>query len=357
MKARSDEKLKNFELWARTYPRDPAPLVLAEVIHASRGEFEQALSVALQGYRLTPRRPLYASVLMAAYVRLDRFDEAEAVAETHFAQGFDNPQVHQVLLRIRWIRGDEPGAAKQSQWFAARPEEYRGLEDEAAHARMLGQLRLSRELLQRAAYAARRQNVPDAAARLVTPDADGDALLGDCSPARRANPDFTTLGNRLAVLAFCGDKAMVRSAEKRADQLSRWRAGDSLWDNAQLPSIRAAIEFGRGKPAETIELLRPVQPYERAFTFAIYLRGLAFLQLKKGTEAAAEFQKIVDHRGADWGPLYPLSLLGRARSAVLSGDREGARKAYERFLGLWKDADPEVPVLLQARREYSGLLQ
>jgi hypothetical protein len=102
------------------------------------------------------------------------------------------------------------------------------------------------------------------------------------------------------VLAFCSDEAIVQSAEKRADQLSRWRAGDSLWDGAQF---RAAIEFGRGKPAETIELLRPVQPYERAFTFAIYLRGLAFLQLKKGTEAAAEFQKIVDHRGADWGQL------------------------------------------------------
>jgi DNA-binding winged helix-turn-helix (wHTH) protein/tetratricopeptide (TPR) repeat protein len=357
LKARSEQDLQNLELWIRTYPRDPAPLVFAEIIHASRGEFEPAMTLVLQAYRMAPRRPLYASLLMNAYIRLDQFDEAKAVAQDHFSRGFDNTQVHQLLLRMSWIRADQAGAAKQMEWFSASPEEYKGLEEQAAHARMLGQLLQSRKLLQQAADAARRRSLADVAARLTAPDADGDALLGDCGPARRPAPPFATLGNHLASLAFCSSEAMVQSAEKRAGQLSKWRAGDSLWDSAQLPSIRAAIEFGRGKPAETIELLRSVQPYERAFTFATYLRGLAFLQLRKGTEAAAEFQKIVGQRGAGWGPLYPLSLLGRARGAVLSGDKDGARNAYERFLGLWKDADPELPILLQARREYSELLQ
>jgi hypothetical protein len=94
---------------------------------------------------------------------------------------------------------------------------------------------------------------------------------------------------------------------------------------------------------------------ERAFPFAVYLRGLAFLRLKQGVEAAAEFQKIVDHRGANWGPVYPLSYLGLARAAALAGDIARARNAYEGFFRLWKDADPEIAILIQARKESSEL--
>jgi predicted Zn-dependent protease len=118
--------------------------------------------------------------------------------------------------------------------------------------------------------------------------------------------------------------------------------------------MQAAIEFGHGQPANAIDLLQSVRPYERAFPFATYLRGLAFLRLRKGTEATAEFQKILDHRGANWGPLYPLSYVGLARGAALAGDTARARKAYEDFLALWKDADPDVRVLVEARKEYAA---
>jgi hypothetical protein len=138
-----------------------------------------------------------------------------------------------------------------------------------------------------------------------------------------------------------------------------------LWNGAQLPLIRAAIEYSRGQNARAIELLHSVK-YERAYPLARYLRGLAFLQLKKGSEAAAEFQNIVDHRGANWGPLpvtssagslYPLSWIGLARGATFAGDTTRARRAYEHFFALWKDADPDVPVLIRARKEYAGLKQ
>jgi hypothetical protein len=117
------------------------------------------------------------------------------------------------------------------------------------------------------------------------------------------------------------------------------------------------VQLGLGHADRAIELLQSVTPYERAHPMSSYIRGLAFLRLRKGAEAAAEFQKILDHRGANWGPLYPLSYLGSARGAALAGDTVHARQAYESFFALWKDADPDVPILIQARKEYLGLNQ
>ena len=148
---------------------------------------------------------------------------------------------------------------------------------------------------------------------------------------------------------------MMQRAEKRIEEISQWRGGDPLWTEAQLPQVRAAMEIRRGQPGKAIDLLRSVARYERAFPFAVYLRGLAFLRLKQGVEAASEFQKIVDHRGANWGPVYPLSYLGLARAAALAGDVARARNAYESFFSLWKDADPDIAILMQARKESSEL--
>ena len=172
---------------------------------------------------------------------LDRFAEAKVVAENHFARGFDSSQVHQLLLRVAWMEGDEEDAEKQIRWYTGNPEEYRGIEDQAAQARMLGQLRRSRKFLEKAAELARGRALPDVADRLVAPDANGDALLGSCTSALKTRPAFVTLGNNLAILAFCGDEAMMQRAEKRIEEISRWRGGDPLWTEAQLPQVRAAM--------------------------------------------------------------------------------------------------------------------
>jgi eukaryotic-like serine/threonine-protein kinase len=100
---------------------------------------------------------------------------------------------------------------------------------------------------------------------------------------------------------------------------------------------------------------RSAAPYERAYAYAVYLRGMAFLRARKGVEAAAEFQKILDHKGATWGIYYPLSYVGLARAAALTGDTARGRKGYQDFLALWKDADPNVPILKEAKAEYAKL--
>jgi DNA-binding winged helix-turn-helix (wHTH) protein/tetratricopeptide (TPR) repeat protein len=341
------EYINNYETWARTFPRDAMPIIELGRIHASAGEFEEALAKFQQAYRLQSRRAIHVIDLMMMYGRLDRFDDAKAVAGKMFAQGEDAPMLHRQLLAVAYAQADQESAAKEIGWFTGKPEEYLSLADQGREAKLLGQMRKSKELLQRAADLARLRNLPDAAAGFLKPDASWDALLGNCETARRTNVVSDT------VLALCGSAALA----ERAEELNKHWTSGVLKNPAQVPLTRAAEEFGLGHPQKAIELLQAVAPYERAYPFANYLRGLAYLRVHKGTEAAAEFQKILDHRGANWGTIYPLSYVGLARGAALAGDASRARQAYQDFLALWKDADPDVPVLIQARKEYAGLAQ
>ena len=153
-------------------------------------------------------------------------------------------------------------------------------------------------------------------------------------------------------------------AEQVAAETSKLYPDGTIWNAVQLPGIRAAIALNRDQPARSIELLASASPYERSYLDAVYLRGLAYLRLHKGAEAAAEFQKIVDHKGANWastwrypywGQFYSLSYLGMARGFALAGDGAKARKAFQDFFELWRDADRDVPILQQAKAEYAAL--
>jgi hypothetical protein len=160
---------------------------------------------------------------------------------------------------------------------------------------------------------------------------------------------------------MCGDAAR---AEKLAAEGTRLFPNGLIWNAVQLPEIRAAIAFKRGQPAKSVELLASASPYERAYLETVYLRGLAFLRLNKGVEAATEFRKIVDHKGANWGSgwqhpywgqFYSLSYLGVARGSALAGGKAKAKEAFQDFFELWKNADADIPILRQARAEYAKL--
>jgi tetratricopeptide (TPR) repeat protein len=169
------------------------------------------------------------------------------------------------------------------------------------------------------------------------------------------------LGRPALALALCGDAV---KAEKLAAETSKRFPNGTLWNGVQLPGIRAAIELHRGQPAKAVELLASASPYERAYPEAVYLRGLAYLRLRKGAEAAAEFQKILDHKGAswastwrfpNWGLYYSISYAGLARASELAGDTVKARKAFQDFFALWKDADQDLPILIEAKKDYAAL--
>jgi eukaryotic-like serine/threonine-protein kinase len=153
-------------------------------------------------------------------------------------------------------------------------------------------------------------------------------------------------------------------AEKLAAETSKLFPNGTIWSAVELPEIRAAISLDRGQPAQSVELLASAGPYERAYLAAVYLRGLAYLSLHRGGEAVAEFRKIVDHKGANWaslwrypywGQFYSLSYLGMARGYALAGSTAQARQAYRDFFEWWKDADPDIPILQQAKAEYGKL--
>lgn len=187
-----------------------------------------------------------------------------------------------------------------------------------------------------------------------------DALLGNCNEARaqskiRYDQNANILIRPPIALAICGQSA---DAQRLGDEILKEPRQDSRWTFIQMPTLRAALALGRHTPDRAIELLHALAPYERFYPLVVYLRGLAYLQLHRGSEAASEFQKILANKGAYWmypGLIYPLSYLGLARAAAMSGDTAKAKKAYEDFFALWKDADPDLAPLIQARKEYAVL--
>jgi eukaryotic-like serine/threonine-protein kinase len=332
-------------LLARSYPRFWGTHSWLSFIYRSMGDFEKSLEAAQEAVRLEPRvEPPYRN-LVSAYTRLDRLGEAKELLAKARAQQFDGPMLHQRLLEIAYIDGDQAAVEREIQWYAGRPEEYFSFGRQAANAVALGQRRQARELYRRAADAALRRGLSGVAAEFDEADALAESLLGNCQMARR-------VGRPPLALALCGDAAQV---EKLAGETSKIFPNGTIWNAVQLPVIRAAIELSGAQPAKAIELLASAAPYERAYPELVYLRGLAYLRLHKSAEAAAEFQKILDHKGANWGLVYSLSYPGLARAAAVSGDTPKARKAYQDFLALWKNADSDLAVLAEAHKEFAAL--
>jgi tetratricopeptide (TPR) repeat protein len=350
-----DKAIDAYRLAIANYPRDWGFHNNLSTNDIDLGRFEEGLQEGLEAARLQANvEPPYRRQL-DAYMCLDRIDEAKKVAETVRKLGIDGARIHQRFLEMAYIEGDQAAAAREIQWYAGQPEEYLSFGLQAANRNVLGQRLESSKLYKRAAETALHRGLRDVAAGFDEADARAGALSGNCQTVRR-------LGRPALALAMCGETAQ---AEKLAAETSKLFPNGTLWNAVQLPEIRAAIELQRDQPAKAVELLASASPYERAYPEAVYLRGLAYLRLHKGAEAAAEFQKILDHKGASWGStwLYPnwglyysISYLGLARGSALAGDAAKSRKAYQEFLALWKDADPGIPILKQAKAEYAKLL-
>jgi serine/threonine protein kinase/tetratricopeptide (TPR) repeat protein len=318
------------------------------------GRFEDGLKEGQAAARLqADAEPPYRR-LLDANMCLDQLDEARKAAERARMQGINGPRIHQRFLEMAYIEGDQAAAAGEIQWYAGRPEEYLSFGLQAANRNVLGQRLESSKLYKRAAETALRRGLRDVAAGFEEADARADALSGNCRTAHQ-------LGRPALPLAMCGDTAQ---AEKLAGETSKLFPNGTVWNAVQLPEVRAAIELQRDQPAKAVELLASASPYERAYPEAVYLRGLAYLRLHKGAEAAAEFRKILDHKGASWGSdwihpnwglYYSISYLGLARGSALAGDTAKARKSYQDFLALWNNADPDIPILQQAKAEYARL--
>lgn len=334
---------------------------LAGVYNFSLPKFQQSIDLATEALRLEPNGPWPHFFLAGAHQGLNRFDEAKAVAEKAVALKVDSMGIHVLLFNIAFAQGDAPGMARETAWAGGRPDEVGMLSAKAAAMAFGGRLRDARTAWRDAAEGARRSNLEESVANLAAYQAVIEAAFGNVREAREgaaaavsASRSRTVLPT--AALAWSGD---APRAQALVDELRKRFPDDTLLKAVWLPVVRAAIETGRGAPVKAIEALESARPYELGLAFdfwAIYERGQAQLRAKSGVDAAVQFQKILDHRGVGpTSPFYALAQLGLARATALSGDGAKSRRAYRDFLALWKDADPDVPILVEAKAEYARL--
>jgi len=359
-----EKAIESLELLTRTYPRDYVSRNNLASRDNALGRYEQAIEEAREAIHLNPNYNFAYGNLALAFIRLNRFDEAKEIYEQALAQKFDRARFHAGLYTIAFVRGDTTAMQQQLDWARGKPDEYNTFLWQAETAEFLGQLRRARELYQRFANAELSRNLQEDAANAVSVKTLGNAAAGNCQQAREevarasALPGTEFSFPRIGLaLALCGE--LVR-AQSLADEGAKLFPKNTLINAVWLPAIRTAIEVRRNNPAQAIQFLQSADRYDRVGGYdaywAEYLRGQAYLAQGVGAEAASEFQKILDRKSlAPTSVLYPLAHLGLARAATRQGDSAKARKAYQDFFALWKDADADIPILLEAKKEYEKL--
>jgi tetratricopeptide (TPR) repeat protein len=356
------------ELFAQTYPRDSGAHFNLGNVYDCLGQYEKALAEARESVRLEPDSELSRDYLVYSYLALNRFDEAQNAAKEALAKNI--PLLNSTLYTLAFLENDAAGMARQVASAMGKP----GVEDlllgfEADRVAYAGKLVKARELSQRAVAAAEQAKVKETAASHEASAALREALFGNGLEARqlaaaalkRADGRDVRYAAALA-LALAGDSAKAQSL---ADDLSKLHPEDTIVRLNYLPTLRAQLALNHQDAAKAIDALQIAVPYDlmtpanpvlAVDLYPVFVRGEAYLASHRGGEAAAELQKIIDHRGIVLNsPLGALAHLGLARAYTLQGDTAQARVAYQDFLTLWKDADPDIPVFITAKAEYAKL--
>jgi len=356
-----DKAADALEVWKRTYPRDWEPHNLLAVRYTLTGPFDQAVEEANEAVRLNPKEPKAHANLAIAFIGLNRFDEAKQVLQNALGQKLETDSMHLHLYHLAFLRGDEAGAKEQSDWAAAKVPGFTSESWQAQAAEFRGQMAKASQLTQQAADWAERNNLKEVAAQLVVQEAIRAAIFRQCdrvngltTRALALSRDLSRLHESAKALAVCNQGL---AAQALIDEMVKRFPQDSLLNVVSIPLIKAQLELARGNAPQAVQLLEAARRFEVYGDYwPQFERGQAYLKQGNGQQAATEFKGILDHRG--WyplSPLYPLAQLNYARASALSGDNAQARKAYQDFFGLWKDADGSVPILAEAHQEYDKL--
>jgi serine/threonine protein kinase/tetratricopeptide (TPR) repeat protein len=358
-----EKTLAVYAEWRETYPRDTVPLDNTALLYSSIGQHDKAMDFASQAVRLDPNDRYAAANLAFAYLGLNRFDEAKSVGDRAVAQKLDGAVIHVLLSDLAFIRGDWAAWDRELDFAKGKPEEAFLLFWRAGGQASLGKTKSARQTLALARSELLPVGQKDYAGLLFEVEAQIDALAGYTAEAHQKAEEGLALSSEAdvraaaaAALAVSGDTA--KSAEV-LNSVKREFPDNFYLQGVNAPRVQAITALQKNKPEEAIAALEALRPYElgtgvHGLAFdANYLRGLAYLKLPDGVKAAAEFQRILDHRGVGASdPEYALARLGLARAYGLQGDKAKARTTYQDFFAIWKDADPDVPILLQARAEY-----
>jgi len=356
-----DKGIETVELYKRTYPRDErGPLNLSDR-YQTIGQFETAVTEARQALALNPNNAVGYWNLANSLTGLSRFSEAKEICDQAITQKLDTIALHSFLYQIALVQGDAAAMQEQVNWASGRPDAYMALDWQNASWAFAGQWRKAQEFSQRAIDLAVRSDAREVAARYAAEAALRGAAFGQCPQTTAAVARASALEhNRVSLprvalaLAMCGEASQTQLV---VDELVRRYPKDTLINRLWIPVIKAALELQHHNPTEAIQLLDAARRYEAIAEFwPRYLRGLSYLSLRSGRDAAVEFQSILDHRGEGAvSVLYPLAHLGLARANAAMGDTEKSRKEYQEFLSIWKDADGDLPIFNEAQKESASL--
>jgi tetratricopeptide (TPR) repeat protein/class 3 adenylate cyclase len=367
-----EKAIENFQIWVQAYPRDARAHGNLGGLYGATGRFESAVAETLEALQLSPDSGANYANLVLSYAALNRLEDAKAIYDKTIARGVaDDPLMRLSFFGVAFLESDTAEMNRQMAWSTGKPEaEEIFLAAKSDTEAYFGRLRSAREYSRRASDSALRNNEKETAAEWMLDAAVREAEFGNFERARRAAASALALSANhdseiLAALTFAraGDRPQ---AEKLASKLAAEYPRDTLVISYWLPVIHAALEIGGKNPSRALEVVEPAAPYDLANPdtwpvlggplYPVYLRGEARLALREGSEAGAELQKLLDHRGLMKAcPLGPLARLGMARAYLLQKETAKARAAYADFLNLWKDADPDIPILIAAKAESAKL--
>jgi serine/threonine protein kinase len=373
-----NEAAQTYLGWIASYPRSSAAYTNLCNLYNELGQYEKAMEACHESFRLGSE---WGYVQLAnSQLALHRFDEARQVVQRAQAQKLDNFILHNALYALAFLKADSTSMAEQQQWFAGKPEENMGLSLASDTDAYSGHLGKARAWTERAVDSAIRADSKEVAAIWLENSGLREAAFGNATEARQEAVRGLTLHpasqsvelEAALTLALAGDAGQ---AESLAGDLNKRFPLDTQVQSLWLPAIKAKLALDRKNPTRALNSLQAATPIELgqipfvvnlSCLYHTYIRGEAYLAAGEGKEAAAEFQKILDHSGIVWncwtGALAHLGVaranaleVGTSQGADADAARVRALAAYKDFLTLWKDADPEIPILKQAQAEYAKL--
>ena len=349
------------EAYVRNYPRESRGSGNLGNLYSITGQFEKAVAATSEAQRLNPNTTIWPGNLAEALIGLNRFDEARDVCRKALAQKLDSTSIRERLYTVAFVNGDAQAMQEQITWARGRTDEYRAMNWLAQSSAFGGRWKESNEHLSRATEIALRAQAREVVAGYTAEHALRAAWLGQfreaialAQSALKIERNKTVLTRTALAFVLAGD---APKAVPLMQELAEKHSKDTMVNQVWLPEIKAAIELGNNNAQTALELLEPTKRYETAVAFSPQtLRAMVYLKLGQGAQAAAEAQKILDHRGH--GPLstlWPLAHLMLARASAMQGDKAQAHKSYEEFFALWKNADRDVRVLVEAQLEFERL--
>jgi serine/threonine protein kinase/tetratricopeptide (TPR) repeat protein len=365
-----EKAIQTYEMWAQTYPRNSEPLGNLGVDYTYLGQYEKAVAASIEDLHLNPGSAAAYTNLVGLYPAVNRLDEAKTTYQQATAHKVDNPVLHGNRYGVAFLENDVAEMQRQVAAVSGKPGEDVLLSFDSDTEAYYGRLASARKLSQRAIDYARTNDSKETAAAWQMNAALREAEFNNKTRSRQEiTPILAEAPTRdvmvLAALAMSriGD---IDQAERMAHDLAARSPLNTAINRYWLPAIYASIDMRRNNPAKALDELQATKRYELGTPlpqfevggslYPVYLRGEVYLLLHRGKEAAAEFQEYLDHRGiAMNSPLGALARLQLGRAYALQGDTARSRAAYQDFFGLWKDADPDIPILIDAKSEYAKL--